>query len=100
MTRIAATLLRILVAGVILRILASRPVIDFLEELVVPFDQRVVRLDFERLFMRGALPAVDGFAPEAALRDRDPEFDLFLGVRPRIGREWRRCGPEEQENRQ
>src|SRR5258705_7853911 len=129
MTRIAATLLRILVAGVILRILTSRPVIDFLEELVVLFDQRVVRLDFERLFirdarffqvafvfvrarevvvrfrvlrvdLRGALPAVDGFTPEAALRDRDPEFDLFLGVRPRIGRYWRRRGPEEQENRQ
>src|SRR2546421_12860837 len=100
MKRIAATLLRILVARVILRILASRPVIDFLEELVVLFDERVVRLEPQRLFvrdarlvevalvlvrdrevvvrfrvlrvdLRGALPPVDGFTPEAALRDRD-----------------------------
>src|SRR5436190_21781118 len=98
MSRIAATLLRILVVLAILRILASRPIIDFLEKLVVLFDQRVVRLDFERFLvrdarlfevafvlvsnrqvverlrvlrvdLRGALPAVDGFAPQAALRD-------------------------------
>src|SRR5580765_5911373 len=105
MSRIAATLLRILVVLAILRILASRPVIDFLEQLVVLFYERVVWLQFERFFVRRtglfevslvfvgdaevvegfcvlgidlhrAFPAVDRFAPEAALRDRDAEFDL------------------------
>src|SRR5437762_4734398 len=126
MSRIAATLLRSLVALVIRRFLASRAVIDFLEKLVILFDQRVVRFDLERFLVRDArlfevafvlvgnrkiverlgilrvdlhraLPAVDGFTPETALRDGDAEFDLFLRVRPRVGRQRRRRGSEKQQ---
>src|SRR5437762_3477385 len=86
---------------------AAGPVIDFLEELVVLLNLRVVRIELERplvglarLFelpfvlvrnreivegrriarieLGGFLPAVDRFAPEPALRDVDAEFDLRL----------------------
>src|SRR5262245_58322244 len=84
---------------------ATRPVLAFLEQLVVLTDLRGVRLDLERLFVRLArflelafvfvrdreiverggvgridldrlFPAVDRFTPQAALRDVDAEFDL------------------------
>src|SRR6267378_8538055 len=83
----------------------TRAVIDFLEELVVLSHLRVVRVEFERLLVRfarlfelalvlvgnreiveaggvgrvdfhGFFPAVDSFAPEAALRDVDAELHL------------------------
>src|SRR4051812_31648017 len=79
------------------------PVIDFLEQFVVLTDLLVVRLELERLLvslarlfelsfvlvrdreivvsrgvvrvdLNGALPAIDGFAPQPALRDVDPEL--------------------------
>src|SRR5436190_3985773 len=129
MSRIAANPLRSLVVLAILRILASRAVIDFLEQLVVLFDERVVRLDFERLLVgdsrlievafmlvgdgeiverlgvlrvdvHGALPPVDGFTPETALRDGDAEFDLFLRVRPCVGGQRPRRGCEHEQNSQ
>ena len=100
--------------------LGGRPVIDFLEQLVVLTDLRVVRIELERFLVRlarfveltfvlvgdrqvverggvgrvdldGFFPAVDGFAPEAALRDVDAELDLRLGVAARV-RERRACG--------
>src|SRR6476469_3025588 len=84
----------------------TRPVIDFLEQLVVLTNMGVVRLDLERPLVRlprlvelpfvfignrkvieggriaridlgGPFPPVDRFAPEAALRDVDAEIDLL-----------------------
>src|SRR6185503_21230750 len=81
------------------------PVIDFLEQLVVLADLRVVRVQFERFLvglaglvelplmlvgnrqiivggdvggieLGGLFPAVNRFAPQAALRDADAELDL------------------------
>ena len=89
------------------------PVIDFLEQFVVLPNLHVVGLDFERLFvglarfvelafvlvgdrqvverggvgrvdLDGALPAVDRFAPEPALRDVDAEIDLGFRIAPRV----------------
>src|SRR5437899_8644681 len=102
-----------------LSVLGGRPVIDFLEQLVVLTDLSVVRIELEGTLVRlagfveltfvlvrnrqvverggvrrvdlgGFFPAVDGFAPEAALRDVDAEFDLRLGVAARV-RERRAC---------
>src|SRR5918996_3057444 len=98
-------------AARLLSVRASRAVIDFLEQFVVLFDERVVRLELQRLLvrraslvelafvfvrnrqiivrrrvgginLRGALPAVDRLAPQPALRNGNTEFDLLLGVAP------------------
>ena len=45
----------------------------------------VGRVELGRLF-----PAVDRLAPEPALRDADAEFDLGLGLAPRVGERRRR----------
>src|SRR5262245_46230919 len=103
-----------------LSVLGGRPVIDFLEQLVVLTDLSVVRIELEGTLVRLAgfveltfvlvrnrqvverggvrgvdlgcfFPAVDGFAPEAALRDVDAEFDLRFRVATRV-RECRACG--------
>src|SRR6185503_2511363 len=95
------------------------PVIDFLEQLVVLADLRVVRVQFERFLvglsglvelpfvlvgnrqvvvggdvgrveLGGLLPAIDGFAPQTALRDADAELDLRTGVAARVGERRRR----------
>src|SRR3970282_1479528 len=97
---------------------ASRAVIDFLEQFVVLFDERVVGLELQRLLvrrarlvqfsfvlvrdrqiivrrrvrginLRRALPAVDGLAPRAALRHGNAEFHLLLGVAAGVGRQRR-----------
>src|SRR5579872_1287825 len=89
--------------------LAARPVIDFLEQLVVLTDLGIVRIELERSLVRLAgfvelpfvfvgdreivergrvgrvelrrfLPAVDRFAPETLLRDVDAELDLRSGL--------------------
>ena len=104
----------------------ARAVIDFLEELEVLTNLRVVGLELERLLVglarlvelafvlvgdrevveRGGVgridldrsfPAVDGFAPEAALRDADAERDLLLRVAPRVGE--RRSSRQESNRR-
>src|SRR5687767_2866961 len=96
-------------AARLLTVFASRAVIDFPEQLVVLFDERVVGLELESLFVRApglcqfafvlvgdgevvqsggvagidlrrAFPSVDRFAPQTPLRDGDAEFDLLLGV--------------------
>src|SRR6266540_2669720 len=83
----------------------TRPIIDFLEQLVVLTDLRVVRREFQRLLVRlarfvelafvlvsdreiveclgvrrieldGLFPPIDRLAPQTALRDIDPELDL------------------------
>src|SRR5262249_35952561 len=88
-------------------------IIDFLEKLVVLSDLGIVRVELERFFVRFArfleltlvlvgnreivvgggvgridldrlLPPVDRLAPEAALRDVDPEFHLGLRVASRV----------------
>src|SRR5262245_54116406 len=93
----------------------ARAVIDFLEQLVVLADLRVVRFELERFFVgvaglvehalvlvgdaeivvRGGvcrveldrfLPAVDRFAPEPALRHVDAEFHLRSRLAPRVGK--------------
>src|SRR5689334_14271527 len=92
----------------------GRTVIDFLEQIVVLTNLCVVRLDRERLFVRlprfvelpfvlvanaevvigGGVhrvdfdrffPAIDGFAPQAALGDVDSELHLFTRARTRVG---------------
>src|SRR5678815_1381769 len=125
-SRIAATLLRILV---VLAILASRPVIDFLEELVVLFDQRVIRLQLQRLFIRdprlfeiafmfvrdgkvverlrvfgidlySPLPPVYRLAPQTPLCDRDAELDLLFRIGARVSSQRRGRCSEQKKNRQ
>src|SRR5262249_25405693 len=92
----------------------SSPIIDFLEELVVLPDLRVVRVELQRLLvglarlvelafvfvpdrqivvrrnvggveLRGLFPAVNRLAPEAALGDVDAEFDLRARVASCVG---------------
>src|SRR5262245_19558298 len=103
-----------------LSVLCGRPVIDFLEQLVVLTDLSVVRIELEGTLVRLAgfveltfvlvrnrqvvkrggvrgvdlgcfFPAVDRFAPEAALRDVDAEFNLRFSVATRV-RDRRACG--------
>src|SRR5262249_55238629 len=102
-----------------LLVFLSGPIIDFLEELVVLPDLRIVRIELERLLvrlarfvelalvlvadreivvrggvgridLRGFFPAVDRLAPKPALSDADPEFNLRFGVFFRVGRRRRR----------
>src|SRR4029078_9109825 len=114
---------------VVLAILASRPVIDFLEELVVLFDQSVVWLQLQRLFIRDSrlfeialmlvrngevveclrvfgvdlyspLPPVNRLAPQTPLCDRDAELDLLFCVGARVsGQRGGRCS-EHKKKRQ
>ena len=94
--------------------LSEHAVIDFLEQVVVLPDERIVGLERERLLVRGsglrqltlvlvghrevvercgvggielggAFPAVDRLMPEPALRHLDAEFDLFLGIASLVG---------------
>src|ERR1043166_3650265 len=89
-------------------------VIDFLEQIVVLADVRVVRIERERLFVGlprfvelpfvlvrnrqiverggvfrvefdGFLPAVNRFAPQAALRAVDAELSLLARIGSRVG---------------
>src|SRR4051812_38215509 len=98
--------------------------IDFLEQFEVLANLQIVRLEFSRLLVRlarlielafvfvsdsevveggrirrvdldGLFPPVNGFAPEAALRDVDAECDLRLGVVTRVG-DRRRCRQEQR----
>src|SRR5262245_49886661 len=114
MTKSAASAPTVASANLRLVFARTRAVIDFLEELVILSHLRIVRVEFERFLVRLArlvqlplvlvrdreivvrsrvgridlhrlLPAVDGLAPEAALRDVDPELDLGLGVASRVG---------------
>src|SRR4029079_3304111 len=105
---------------------AVRAVIDFLEELVILANELVVGLELERALvrlarllelalvlvrdrqvverrgvvgvdLRGLLPPVNRFPPEALLRDGDPELDVLLRGFPRVlGRRGRRHRHDEQ----
>src|SRR5262245_31041869 len=106
---------------------AARSIIDFLEQLVVLLDLRVVRFERQRLVVGLAglielsfvlvgdgqivprrsvsgvdfdrlLPPVNGLAPESALRDVDPELDLRLRVGARV-RVRRTCQRTEKKDR-
>src|SRR5678816_2920725 len=92
----------------------SRAVIDFLEQIVVLPDERVVRLKAKRFFIRiaslgqlafmlvgngevverggvsgielgGAFPAIDRLFPQTTLRHLDAELHLLLGFTSLIG---------------
>src|SRR5688572_6089313 len=98
----SARLLALLVGG-------TRAVINFLEELKILSNLKIIGLEFERFFVRLArfieltfvlvcdreiveggrvrridfnrlFPAVDGFAPKASLRHADPERHLLFRV--------------------
>src|SRR5262245_33434610 len=115
MTKSAASAPTVARANLRLVFARTRAVIDFLEELVVLSHLRIVRVELECLLVRLArlfelalvlvrdrqivvrrgvgridldrlFPAVDGFPPEAALRDVDAELDLGLGVASRVGK--------------
>ena len=89
-------------------------VIDFLEEIKILPNHRVVRVELEsllvsraglvqlsfvlvgdsqvvegggvgRIDLGGAFPAIDRLPPQSPLRDLDAELDLFLGIAPLIG---------------
>src|SRR6266850_6062524 len=114
MTNSAASAPTVASANLRLVFARTRAVIDFLEQLVVLSHLRIVRVEFERLLVRlpglfelpfvlvrnreivvgggvgriefhRLLPAVDGFPPEAALRNVDAELDLGLGVASCVG---------------
>src|SRR5437899_7445010 len=105
----------------------ARPVIDFLEELEVLLNLRVVWFELDgflvglprfvelafvlvrdrQIVVGGGVgrvefgrffPAVDGFAPEPALGHVDPEFDLRLRVGARVGERRRRRQKRRDEN--
>src|SRR5262245_45666101 len=105
-------------AATLLSRLTRRPIIDFLKQLVVLLDQRVARLELERLLvggsclrkvafvlvcdgeivvrggvggidLGGALPAVNRLAPQTTLCHGDPELHLLLRVVAGICRERR-----------
>src|SRR5687768_13310972 len=108
---------------------ASRAVIDFLEEFVILFDERVIRLELQRLLVGGAgliklafvlvgnrqvvvrggvgrinlrraFPAVNRLAPQAARRDGNTEFDLLLGVAARVGGQRRNAQRQQERKKQ
>src|SRR5262245_59656010 len=105
----------------------ARSIIDFLEKLVVLLDLLIVRLQGEGLFVRraslielplvfvgdrqvvegrcvsrvdldGLFPAIDGLAPEPALRDVDSEIDLSLRLAAdiRVGGRRHGCAGEDE----
>src|SRR5688572_9318126 len=112
-----------------LLISASRAVIDFLEQFVVLFDERVIGLELQRLLVRRArlvqfsfvlvrdgqvivrrsvrginlcraLPAVNGLAPQPALRYSNTEFHLLLGVAAGVGGQRRDAQRQQEREKQ